>query len=78
MAENSHIPEHGLSKRRSSGQEREINTQEEGEISDIAKKEGMDYAEINNKVIQPKKMVVGETGPELSSDEELRAHYKKP
>jgi hypothetical protein len=52
---------------------------EEGEINDIIGEEvvveDMDYAKLKNKVIKPKKRVVGETGPELSSDEELRAQF---
>jgi hypothetical protein len=57
----------------------EVNTMEEGEINDIAGEEvvmeDMDYAKVKNKVIKSKKRVVGETGPELSSDEELRAQF---
>jgi hypothetical protein len=34
--------------------------------------EDMDYAKVKNKVIKPKKRFAGETGPELSSEEELR------
>jgi hypothetical protein len=37
--------------------------------------EAMDYAKVKNKVIKPKKRVAGETGPELSSDEEPRAQF---
>jgi hypothetical protein len=75
MAGNPHISERGLSERRTSGQEMVVNTMEEGEISNVAGEEDMDYAEVKNKVIKPKKMVVGETGPELSSDEELSAQF---
>jgi hypothetical protein len=32
----------------------------------------MNYEMVKNKVIKPMKKVAGETGPELSSDEELR------
>jgi hypothetical protein len=57
----------------------EVNTMEEGEISDVAGEEmmmeDMDYATVKNKVIKPKKRVTGETGPELSSDEERRAQF---
>jgi hypothetical protein len=35
----------------------------------------MDYAELKNKFVKPKKRVSGETGPELSSEEELMAQY---
>jgi hypothetical protein len=37
--------------------------------------EDMDYAKVKTKVTKPKKRVAGETGPELSSDEELRAQF---
>jgi predicted metal-dependent hydrolase len=57
----------------------EVNTMEEGEINDVAGEEvvmeDMDYAKVKNKVIKPKTRVAGETGPELSSDEELRALF---
>jgi hypothetical protein len=57
----------------------EVYTMEEGEINEVNGEEAvmddMDYAKVNNKVIKPKKMVAGETGPELSSDEELRAQF---
>jgi hypothetical protein len=56
-----------------------INTMEEEEIIDVAGEkevmEAMDYAKVRNTVIKPKKRVAGETGPELSSDEELRAQF---
>jgi hypothetical protein len=54
----------------------EISTMEEGEITDVAGEEVMenrDYAKLKNTFIKPKKMVAGETRPELSSDEKLRA-----
>jgi hypothetical protein len=35
----------------------------------------MDYAKVKNKVIKPKKRVVGETGPEYSSDEKMTAQF---
>jgi hypothetical protein len=57
----------------------EANTMEEGEINDVTGEEvvmeGMDYAKVKNKYIKPKKGDAGETGPELSSDEELRAQF---
>jgi hypothetical protein len=37
--------------------------------------EDMDYAELKNKFVNPKKRVAGETGPELSSEEELMAQF---
>jgi hypothetical protein len=37
--------------------------------------EDMDYAELKNKFVKPKKSVAGETGPELSSEKELMAKY---
>jgi hypothetical protein len=52
---------------------------EEGEINDEAGKEvvleDMDYAELKNKFVKPKKRVAGGTGPELSSEEELMAEF---
>jgi hypothetical protein len=57
----------------------EVNKMEEGEINDVAGEEvvmeDMDYAKVKNKVIKPKKRIAGETGPELSSYEELRAQF---
>jgi hypothetical protein len=57
----------------------EVNTMEEGEINDIVGEEvvmkDMDYATLKNKVMKPQKRVAGDTGPELSSDEELRAQF---
>jgi hypothetical protein len=54
-----------------------INAMEEGELNNVAGKEvvmeDMDYVKLKNKVIKPKKRVAEETGPELSSEEELRA-----
>jgi hypothetical protein len=53
----------------------EVNTTE-GEMDEVTREEvmeDMDYAKVKNKVNKPKKMVEGETGPELSSEEELRA-----
>jgi hypothetical protein len=35
----------------------------------------MGCANLKNKVIKPKTRVAGETGPKLSSDEELRAQF---
>jgi hypothetical protein len=37
--------------------------------------EDMDYAKVKNNVIKLKKRVAGETGHELSSDEELMAQF---
>jgi hypothetical protein len=52
---------------------------EEGEINDVVGEEvvmeGLDYAKLKNKGIKPKKKVIGETGPELSSNEKLRAQF---
>jgi hypothetical protein len=52
---------------------------EEGEINDEAGEEvvmeDMDYAELKNKFFKTKKRVAGETGPELSSEEELMAQF---
>jgi hypothetical protein len=63
----------------------EVNTTEEGKkyevVGEEAVMEDMDYAKLKNKFIKPKKMVEGQTVPELSSDEELRAKFstvKKP
>jgi hypothetical protein len=62
-----------------SGQEMEVEAMEEGEINDDAGEEvvmeDMDYAELKNKFVKPKKRVVGETGPELSSEKELMAQF---
>jgi hypothetical protein len=52
---------------------------EEGKINDIAGEEmvmkDMDYAKVKNKAVKPEKRVFGETVPELSSNEELRAQF---
>jgi hypothetical protein len=52
---------------------------EEGEINEEAGEEvvmeDMDYAELKNKFVKPKKRVAGETLPELSSEEELMAKF---
>jgi hypothetical protein len=57
----------------------EVNTMEEGEINEVAGEEMVmedtDYAKVKNKVFKPKKRVTGETGPELSSDEERWAQF---
>jgi hypothetical protein len=57
----------------------EVEAMEEGEINDEAGEEvvmeDMDYAELKNKFVKPKKTVAGETGPELSSEEELMAQF---
>jgi hypothetical protein len=55
----------------------EVNTMEEGE-NDVAGEKwwwNMDWTKVTNKVIKPKKRAVGETGSELSSDEELKAQF---
>jgi hypothetical protein len=53
-------PERGLSERRTSGQEVEVNTMTEGEILDVAEKEvvveDMDYVNVKNKVIKSKEV----------------------
>jgi hypothetical protein len=57
----------------------EVEAMEEGEINDEAGEEvvmeDMDYAELKNKFVKPKKRVAVETGPELSSEEELMAQF---
>jgi hypothetical protein len=57
----------------------EGNTMEDGEINDVAGEEvvteGIDYAKVKNKVMKPRNWFAGETGPELSSDYELRAQF---
>jgi hypothetical protein len=56
-----------------------VEAMEEGEINDESGEEvvmeDMDYAELKNKFVKPKKRVSGETGPELSSEEELMAQF---
>jgi hypothetical protein len=56
-----------------------VEAMEEGEINDEAGEEevmeDMDYSELKNKFFEPKKRVAGETGPELSSEEELTAQF---
>jgi hypothetical protein len=51
----------------------------EGEINDNAGEEvvmeDMVYAELKNKFVKTKKRVAGETGTELSSEEELMAQF---
>jgi hypothetical protein len=78
-AESPRTSYHGLSERRANGQEMEVNTMEEGEMNDIVGEEvvmeDMDNAKLKNKVFKPKTRVAGETGPELSSDEKLRAQF---
>jgi hypothetical protein len=53
--------------------------EEEGEINDEAGEEvvmeEMDYAELKNKFVKPKKRVAGETRFELSSEEELMTKF---
>jgi hypothetical protein len=55
----------GLSENRTSGQEIEVEAMEEGEINDEAGEEvvmeDMDYTELKNKFVKPKKRVAGET-----------------
>jgi hypothetical protein len=54
----------------------EVEAMEEEKINDEAGEEVvMDYAELKNKFVKPKKRVAGETGPELSSKEELMAQF---
>jgi hypothetical protein len=57
----------------------EVEAMEQGEINDEAGgkvvMEDMVYAELKNKFDKPKKRVAGETGPELSSEEELMAQF---
>jgi hypothetical protein len=57
----------------------EVEAMEEGEINDEAGEEVvmeyMNYTELKNKFVKPKKRVAGETGPELSSEEELMAQF---
>jgi hypothetical protein len=53
------------------GEEREINDEAGEEVV----MEGMDYAELKNKFVKPKRRAAGETGPELSSEEELMAQF---
>jgi hypothetical protein len=79
MAGSSRTLEQGLSELRASGQEMQVNTMEQREINGVVREEvvleDMDHAKLKNKVIKPKRRVEGETGPELSSDEELRAQF---
>jgi hypothetical protein len=60
-------------------QEMEIKAMEKGEINDEAGEEvvmeDMDYSELKNKIVKPKKSVAGETGPKLSSEEEQMAQF---
>jgi hypothetical protein len=62
-----------------SGQEMDVEAIEQEEISDEAEEEvvmeDVDYAMLKNKFVKPKKRVAGETRPELSSEEELKAKY---
>jgi hypothetical protein len=57
----------------------EVEVSEEGEINDEAVEEVVmedtDYAELKNKFVKLKKSVAGETGSELSSEEELMAQF---
>jgi hypothetical protein len=57
----------------------EVNIMEDAEINDLTREEvvmeDMDYAKVKNKVIKPKRRVAGETGPHLSSDEELTTQF---
>jgi hypothetical protein len=53
----------------------EVEAMEEGEINEEVVMEDVDYAELKNKIVKPKKRVAGETGPELSSEEELMAQF---
>jgi hypothetical protein len=57
MVRSQHTSEGGFSESRTSGQEMEVNTMEEGEINDIAGEEvvmeNMNYAKVKNEVIKP-------------------------
>jgi hypothetical protein len=57
----------------------EVEAMDEGEIDDDAGEEvvmeAMDYAELKNKFVKPKKRVANKTGPELSSEEDLMAQF---
>jgi hypothetical protein len=57
----------------------EVEAMEEGELfdesGDEVVMEDIDYAELKNKFMKPKKRVAGETGPELSSEEEQVAQF---
>jgi hypothetical protein len=57
----------------------EVEAMEIGEINDEAGEEvvmkDMDDAELKNWFVKTKKRVAGETGPELSSEEELIAQF---
>jgi hypothetical protein len=72
MAGSPRTSECGISEKRTSGQETEVNAMEDGEINDEAGEEevleDMGYAKLKNKVMISKKRVVGETGPEFSSE----------
>jgi hypothetical protein len=76
MAGSPHTSERGLSEKRRSGQEMEVNAMEEGEIYDEAGEgvvmEDMDCAMLKNKVMKSKRFA-RETGPGFSSEEELPA-----
>jgi hypothetical protein len=62
-----------------SGQEMGVEAMEEGEINDEAGEEvvmeDMNYAELKNKFVKPKKRFAGEAGPEISSEGELMAQF---
>jgi hypothetical protein len=57
----------------------EVDALEDGEIYDEAGEEvvmeDMNHAKLKNKVVKPKRRVAGKTGPELSSEDELRAKF---
>jgi hypothetical protein len=57
----------------------EVEAMEEGEVNDESGEEvvmeDMEYAELKNKFVKPKNRVAGETGLELSSEEELMAQF---
>jgi hypothetical protein len=57
----------------------EVEAMKDEEISDEAGEdvvmEDMDYAELKNRFVKPKRMVAGETGPELSSEEAMMAQF---
>jgi hypothetical protein len=69
----------GLSENRMRGQEMDVEAMKQEEISDEAEEEvvmeDVDDAKLKNKFVKPKKRPLGETRPELSSEEELKAQF---
>jgi hypothetical protein len=57
----------------------DVEAMEQEEISDEAEEEvvmeDVDYSKLKNKFVKPKKRAAGETRPELSSEEELKAQF---